>query len=65
MSNIEEFYYLDDNEYINSDKEIINFLKEQKSMNTERKTTSARQIARFGCSDFRLVATPETNREKT
>ena len=64
ISDIEEsaeFYYPDDNEDINSDKEIVNFLKEQKSVNTERKTTSARQIARFGCSDFRLVVIGNTS----
>ena len=53
MSVIEEseFYYPDDNEDINSDKEIVNFLKEKKSVNTERKTTSARQIV-LRCSNW-------------
>ena len=60
MCDIEEFYYPVDNEDIDSDEEIINFLKAQKSVNTDRQTSSARQIVRFGCSDFRLVAIGNT-----
>ena len=36
MSEIDEFYFLDDNEDINSDEDILNLLKEHKSVNTER-----------------------------
>ena len=41
MSDIDqsEIYYPDDNEDLNSDEGILNFLKEQKSVNTERKAT--------------------------
>ena len=46
MSDIKELYYPDDNKDINSDEEIINFLKEQKSVNTDRKATSA-TVGRF------------------
>ena len=51
MSDIEEsaeFYYPDDNEDINSDKEIVNFLKESLLVLPERLSSSGAWRLLFG-----------------